>query len=71
MIWPLFRDNQGVITGDYPKEGRTINGTYYAKELRWLCQEIMRKRRAKLTQVAHTSQVAVAASTECCFKALP
>jgi transposase len=65
---------------DYLKQGRTINGTYYAYELRRLRQEIARKRRFKLTQgvlllrdnaQAHTSQVAMAAATYCGFEILP
>ena len=36
---------------DYLEEGRTINGAYYAKELRRLRQEILKKRRGKLTRV--------------------
>ena len=58
---------------DYLEEGRTINGAYYAEELRRLRQEIVRKRNGKLTRgvlllqdnaPAHTSQVAMAAATE-------
>ena len=30
---------------DYLEEGCTINSAYYAEELRWLHQEIVRKRR--------------------------
>ena len=76
----IFWDNWGVIMVNYLEEGRTINGAYYAEELRWLCQEIVRKRRGKLTwgilllqdnAPAHTSQVAIAAVTECGFKVLP
>ena len=33
---------------DYLGQGRTINGEYYAGEFKWLCQEIVRKRRGKL-----------------------
>ena len=52
----------------------------WAAELRWLRQEIKRKRRGKLTRSvlllqdnapAHTSQVAMAAATECEFEILP
>ena len=76
----IFWDNQGVIMVDYLEEGRTINGAYYAEELRRLRQEIVRKRRGKLTRgvlllqdnaPAHTSQVAMAAATECGFEVLP
>ena len=72
-------NKQGVIMVDYLEEGRTINRAYYAEEWRWLRQEIVRKRRGKLTRgvlllqdnaPAHTSQVAMAAVTECCFEAL-
>ena len=34
---------------DYLEEGRMINCAYYAQELRWLRQEIVKKRRGKLT----------------------
>ena len=63
---------------DYLQQGRTINGVYYAAELRRLRQEIARKRTGKLTRgalllqnnaPAHTSQVA--AATECGFEILP
>ena len=65
---------------DYLEQGRTINGAYYTGELRQLGQEIARKRRGKLTGCvlllqdnapAHTSLVAMTASTECEFEILP
>ena len=65
---------------DYFQQGHTINGAYYAAELRHLRQEIARKRRGKLTRgvlllqdnaPAHTSQVAMTAATECGFEVLP
>ena len=34
---------------NYLEEGHTINGAYYAEGLRWLHQEIVKKRRGKLT----------------------
>ena len=52
----------------------------WAAELRWLRQEIKRKRRGKLTRgvvllqdttPSHTSQVAMTAATECEFEILP
>ena len=53
---------------DYLEEGRTIRGAYYAEELMWLNQEIVKKRRGKLTILllhdnapARTSQIA-----KCC-----
>ena len=58
---------------DYLKEGHMINGAYFAEELR-LHQEIVKKRRGKLTQgglhlqdnaPAHISQVAMAAVIKC------
>ena len=61
-------------------EVRTINGTYYSEELRQLRQEIVKKRREKLTRSvlllqdnapAHTSQAAMAAATNCSFEVLP
>jgi hypothetical protein len=33
-----YWDNQGIIMIDYLEQGRTINGTYYADELRRLRQ---------------------------------
>lgn len=76
----IFWDSQGIIMIDYLAQGRTINGAYYADELRRLRQEIVRKRRGKLTQgvlllhdnaPAHTSQVAMSAATDCGFEILP
>ena len=76
----IFWDSQGAIMNDYLKQGRTINGEYYAGKLRRLRQEIARKRRGKLTHSvlllqdnapAHTSQVAMAAATECELQFLP
>ena len=58
----------GVIMVDYLEDGRTINGAYYAEELRRLRQVIVRKRRGKLIRgvlllqdkaPAHRSQVAM------------
>ena len=34
---------------DYPEQGCMINSAYYAGELKWLCQEIARKRPEKLS----------------------
>ena len=65
---------------DYLEQGCTINGAYYAGEMRSLRQEITRKRRGKLTCTvlllqdntpAHTSQVAMTAAIECRFEILP
>ena len=62
------------------EQGRTINGAYYAAELRHLHQEIARKRRGNLTRgvlllqnnaPAHMSQVAMTIATECGFEGLP
>jgi hypothetical protein len=65
----IFLDSQGIIMIDYLEQGRTINGMYYADELRRLRQEIASKAtkgKGKLTQgvlllhgnaPAHTSQV--------------
>ena len=49
---------------DYQVQGNTINGAYYAGKLRW---EITIKDNAP----AHTSQVAMAAATECGFEIFP
>ena len=46
----IFRDSQGVIMVVYLKEGRTINGAYYAEKLRRLRQENLKKRRGKMTR---------------------
>jgi hypothetical protein len=71
-----FWDSQGIMLIDYREQGRTINGTCYADELGRLRQEIARKRRGNLTQgvlllhdsaPADTSQVAIAAETDCGF----
>ena len=45
----IFWDSQVVIIMDYLEHVRTINGTYYAEELRRLSQEIEKKRSGKLT----------------------
>ena len=60
---------------DYLEQDRTINGAYYASELRRF-RQIARKRRGKLTRGVlllqdNTSQVAMTAATECGFKVLP
>ena len=44
----IFWDSQGIIMVDYLEEGCSINGAYYAEQLRQLHQEIV-KRRGKLT----------------------
>ena len=69
-----------MIMIDYLELGRTINGAYYAGELRRLRQEITRKKRGKLTRSvlllqdnipAHTSQVDITTATEGGFEILP
>ena len=40
----VFWESQGVIVIDYLEQGRTINGAYYAGEMRWLRQDMARKR---------------------------
>ena len=79
MIASIFWDSQGIIKADY-LDGRTINGAYYAEELKWLGQEIVKKRRGKSTQGVlflqetasdHTSPVAMAGVTKCSFEVLP
>ena len=77
ILW----DNQlGVIIINYLEQGHTINGAYYAGELRRIRQEMARKRRGKLTSSilllqdnapVHTSQIAMTAATECGFLILP
>jgi hypothetical protein len=49
MMASIFWDSQGIIMVDNLEQGRTINGMYYADELKRLRQEIARKRRCKLT----------------------
>ena len=65
---------------DYLEQGCTINGAYYAGELRPQLQEIPRNRRGKLARgvlllqdnaPAHKSQVAMTAGTKCGFEILP
>jgi hypothetical protein len=77
MMASMFWDSQGIIMIDYFKKDRTINDTYNADKWRRLRQEIARKRKGKLTQsvlllhdntLAHTSQVAMAAATDCGFE---
>ena len=80
VIASIFWHSQDVIMMDYLEECSTIKSAYYAEELRWLRQEIVKKKRSKLTQGAlllhdnasvHTSQVAMAAATKCSFVVLP
>jgi hypothetical protein len=77
MMASIFWDRQGIIMIDYFEKDRTINDTYYADKWRRLRQEIARKRWDKLTKgvlllhentLAHTSQVAMAATTNCGFE---
>ena len=62
---------------DYFEQGRTINGAYYAGELKQLRQEIARKAVTHTVLLlqdnapAHTSQVVMTAATECGFEILP
>ena len=49
VIASIFWDSQGFIMVDYLEEGHIINGAYYAEELRQLHQEVVKKRRLKLT----------------------
>ena len=44
LMASIFWYSQEVIMIDYLEQGRTINGAYYAGELRRLRQEITRKR---------------------------
>ena len=69
----FFWVSQGVITVNYLKEGHMINGAYFAEKLK-LYQEIVKKRRGKLTQdglhlqdnaPALSSQVGMAAVIKC------
>ena len=76
----VFWDSRDIIMIDYLQKGQTINGAYYAEELRQLRAAIKDKRRGKLragvlmlqdNAPAHTSRVAVAAAAECGFELLP
>lgn len=76
----VFWDAEGVIMIDYLQKGKTINGQYYADELRQLREKIKEKRRGKLRRgvwllqdnaPVHTSQVAVSVAQQCGFKILP
>ena len=80
MITTIFLVNQEIILVHHLEEGRTINGAYNAEELRQLRQEIVRKRRGKLTRGvlllqdnarAHRSHVAITLAPECCFEVFP
>ena len=68
----IFGDSKGVIMVDYLEEGRTINGAYYAEELRRQRQKLVKKRRGKLilrvlllqdNAPAYTFQVAMTVTT--------
>ncbi|XP_066270858.1 histone-lysine N-methyltransferase SETMAR-like [Branchiostoma lanceolatum] len=76
----VFWDSEGVIMIDYLQKGQTINGEYYASELRQLKAAIKEKRRGKLragvlllqdNEPVHTAHVSVAAATQCGFELLP
>ena len=76
----IFWDDEGVIMVDYLKKGQTINGEYYANELRNLREAIKNKRRGKLRRgvwllqdnaPVHTAQTSVQAATSCGFRILP
>ena len=65
---------------DFLKKGQTINGEYYANELRNLREAIKTKRRGKLRRgvrllqdnaPAHTAQISVQAAANCGFRILP
>ena len=64
----------------YLEEDCTINGAYYAEGLRRLRQEIVKKRRGKLTRgvlllqdsaTTHTSKSSMAAAIKCSLEVLP
>jgi len=76
----VFWDAEGVIMVDYLQKGQTINGEYYAHELRNLREAIKNKRRGKLRRVvlllqnnapAHTDQTSLQAAANCGFRILP
>ncbi|XP_030003909.1 histone-lysine N-methyltransferase SETMAR-like [Sphaeramia orbicularis] len=76
----VFWDCEGVLMVDYLQKGQTINGEFYASELRKLKKEIKAKRRGKLragvlllqdNAPVHTAQVAVAEAHNCGFELLP
>ena len=68
----IFWDSQGAIMIDYLEQGRTINGAYYAGELRRYARQLTRGVvLLQDTDPAHTSQLAMTAATECGFEILP
>ena len=40
----IYWNSKGVIMVDYLEEGRSIDCAYYAEELRWLHQEIVKRK---------------------------
>ena len=48
VMTSIFWYSHGVIMIEYLEQGRTINGAYYAGEMRRIHQEFARKRRGKL-----------------------
>jgi len=44
----VFWNSKGVIITDYLPKGSTVTDTYYADELRKLCEALKSKRRGKL-----------------------
>ena len=62
-----FWDIQGIIMMDYLKESCMINHAYYAEELSQLHQEIVKKRKGKLTRgVLLLQDNAPAHTSRCC-----
>ena len=77
VLATIFWDADGIIFIDYLEKGKTINGAYYANLIRRLRQELIKKRRGKVTRGVllhqdnappHTSQVAKAAIEESGFQ---
>ena len=77
VLATIFWDAEGIIFIDYLDKGKTVNGAYYANLVRRLRQELIKKRRGKVTRGVllhqdnappHTSQVAKAAIQESGFE---
>jgi histone-lysine N-methyltransferase SETMAR len=76
----IFWDSKGILMIDYLEKGNTINGEYYANELRQLRDILKIKRRGKLRKgvlllqdnaPVHTAHIATTAARDCDFEVLP
>ena len=78
VFW-VFLNSEGIIKMEYLEKGKTINGQYYASELKKLKKEIKLKCRENLRAGVlllqnnvpiHTAQAAVAEAANCGFELL-